>query len=368
MAIFSKPRILVTGATGKTGGAVAAELLRQGIPVRAVVRTLDDRSERLKVLGAETVVADFFDFESWLGILNGIQYAYFLPVMHPFMIQGAAAFAAAARQSGLQHIVQMTQWLSSPCHPSLHTRQLWLVEKMFSELQGIGHTIVNPGMFADNFLRFIDFATLLRFYPNVIGNSRSAPVSNEDIGRVVASILRDPEAHDQKTYRPTGPKLLSASDMAQVISKVIGTKVWTVKIPFWMFKKTARMQGANPFEISSFRHYLEDLRTGAFEFAGGVNSVVEDLTGTAAEDFATTAARYAEMPFAQPTVLNRLRAFWNFNRTPVHPGWNFDTFERHHFFPQPTKPRFAIQDDDWRETHGGASVASTMKLARSAST
>lgn len=349
----SKPIVMVTGATGKTGGAVAAELIRQDALVRAVVHKQDHRSERLEALGADVVVSDYFDSQHWLTAMRGVKYAYFVPLIHPFMIQGAAAFAAAARQSGIEHVVQMTQWLSSPAHPSLHTRQLWLIEKMFSELSGIGHTIINPGMFADNFLRFIDFATLLRIYPIVTGDSRCAPVSNEDIGRVVAAIVTNPKRHDRKTYRPTGPKLLSARDMAQAISKVIGARVQPIAIPFWMFKKTARMQGVSPFEISSFRFYVEDHKKGAFEFGGGVNSVVQDLTGTPAEDFAVTAARYAQMPFAQPTLSNRFRAFWNFNRTPLHPGWNLDKFDREHLFPEPAQPRLAIDDADWKRSHGG---------------
>ena len=42
------PKILVTGATGKTGGAVVRELLAKGVPVRAMVRTLDRRSAALE--------------------------------------------------------------------------------------------------------------------------------------------------------------------------------------------------------------------------------------------------------------------------------------------------------------------------------
>ncbi|MDP9165480.1 MAG: NmrA family NAD(P)-binding protein [Actinomycetota bacterium] len=47
-----KPTILVTGATGKTGGAVANQLLANGFPVRAVVWTLDGRAEALRRAGA----------------------------------------------------------------------------------------------------------------------------------------------------------------------------------------------------------------------------------------------------------------------------------------------------------------------------
>ena len=39
-----KPRIIVTGATGKTGSVVVSELLRVGYPVRAMVHREDARS------------------------------------------------------------------------------------------------------------------------------------------------------------------------------------------------------------------------------------------------------------------------------------------------------------------------------------
>ena len=54
-------RVLVTGATGKIGGAVAAQLLEKGITTRAMVHRDDARSARLRGMGAEVVVADMFD-------------------------------------------------------------------------------------------------------------------------------------------------------------------------------------------------------------------------------------------------------------------------------------------------------------------
>ena len=53
-----KPRILVTGATGKTGSVVVAELLNAGYPVRAMVHREDNRSAQLKAQGAEIGVAE----------------------------------------------------------------------------------------------------------------------------------------------------------------------------------------------------------------------------------------------------------------------------------------------------------------------
>ena len=73
---MSKPRILVTGATGRTGSLVVAELLKAGYPVRAMVRHEDARSARLKSHGAEIAVADMSDIERVVDALKDVQRAY----------------------------------------------------------------------------------------------------------------------------------------------------------------------------------------------------------------------------------------------------------------------------------------------------
>jgi NAD(P)H dehydrogenase (quinone) len=147
-----KPRMLVTGATGKTGRVIVAELLRAGYRVRAMVRRQDARSAQLRAQGAEIAVADMSDAEHVADALKDVQRAYYCAPFDPYMIQGAVAFAVAARESGLEHIVSLTQWLSSPSHPALMTRQHWLVDRLLSMTPGIAHTIVRPGFFADNYL------------------------------------------------------------------------------------------------------------------------------------------------------------------------------------------------------------------------
>jgi uncharacterized protein YbjT (DUF2867 family) len=227
---------------------------------------------------------------------------------------------------------------------------MWLVEQMLSTIPGIAYVNLNPGYFADNYLRLIDFASLLGVFPVLTGDSRNAPPSNEDIARVAVALLANPDRYVGKSYRPTGPELLSADDMAKVIRKVLGSPILTVDLPLWMFFRAARLQGVSAFELSNLRYYIEDHKQGAFEF-GAPNNVVEEVTGQPAEDFETTVRRYLAMPFARRTFANRLRALMQFSLIPFTPGYNFQQFERQQLYPVLSVSQFVMSSDLWRAEH-----------------
>ena len=159
------------------------------------------------------------------------------------MIKGAAAFAVAAKEARLEHIVGMTQWLASPSHPSLMTRQHWLVDRLFSTIPGVAHTIVRPGFFAHHYLVTIGASAQLGILPWMFGDSRNTPSSNDDIARVAVSALMDPAPHAGKSYRPTGPEILGAEDIAKAIGRAVGRSVKIVPTPAWLFMKAARISG-----------------------------------------------------------------------------------------------------------------------------
>jgi uncharacterized protein YbjT (DUF2867 family) len=355
---MAKPKILVTGAAGKTGGAVARELLRQGFPVRALVRRQDARSEALTRQGAEVVVAEMDDVDQLVEAMRGVNRAYFVPLFRPYMLQAATTFAVAAREARLEAVVQLGQWLSHRAHPALLTRETWLVDQTFAMIPNIAHVIVNPGMFADNFLRIMDFPALLGVYPYMTGDSRSAPVSNEDIASTAAALLAAPERHAGRSYRPTGPQLLSGREMAAIIAEVVGHRVAPLPMPEWLFLKVARMQGVDPYEAHSYIQYaFRDARAGSFEFEGGVTDVVEQLTGRRPEDFGTIARRYAALPFARQTLGNRMKALAQFLAAPLWPGYSLARYERGRAFPKLASPSLSINDERWRRERSRQNAA-----------
>ncbi|CAL78374.1 conserved hypothetical protein; putative transcriptional regulator (NmrA-like) [Bradyrhizobium sp. ORS 278] len=349
---MTKPLILITGASGKTGGAVADELLTQGFPVRALVRRLDARSEALAARGAQIVVGDLFDARQVADAMRGVQRAYFVPPFAANMIDSARIFADAAVAARLEAVAVMSQWLASLEHPSILTRMHAEADGLFAALPDIVHVTIAPGYFADNYLRLIDFASQLGLLPNLTGDSRNAPPATEDIARVAAAVLADPGRHAGRRYRPTGPALLSVPEMAPILSRVLGRRVRALPMPFWLFLKAARMQGVAEFDLDGMSYYVRDHRDGAFEF-GAPNDDVLRVTGRPAESFETTARRYAALPKAQRSFGSQARAWLDFMLTPMRPGHDLAAYEHRMGFPRLEQPLFAMQNPSWRIARGG---------------
>lgn len=355
------PRILVTGATGKIGRQVVNHLLEAGWPVRALVRQRDARSLALQKRGAEIAVADLNDPEPLTLAMKDIQRAFFLPPYSPYIVNMAAVFADAARSVSLESVVTLSQWLAAPSHPSFATRQHWLADRLLSSLPGIGHTVVNPGFFADNYLRTLPLAAHLGVLPWLFGEGRNAPPSTEDMARVATHALMQPQRHAGRTYRPTGPQLLSGDDIVQILAKVLGRRVKKMPTPFWMFAKAARQDGASIDELVHLRDYIQDYRGGAFELGAPTQDVLE-VTGRPAEDFETIARRYAAAPECQPTMANRLRQVKEFMVLPLRSGYDLKGYARTLNMPQPHDAKYAVQSDTWLREHGlamSAAVGST---------
>src|SRR3984885_14415157 len=347
-------RVLVTGATGKIGGAVAAQLLEQGVATRAIVHRDDARSARLRQLGAEIVVADMFDIQQVAAAMQGVNRLYFTPPYHPHALDSAVTFAVAARRTGVEAVVALGQWLASPEHPSLMTRHAWLTDKLFELLPDTAHVAVDPGYFADNYLQLVPMAAQLGVMPTPTGTGRNAPPSNEDIARVAVGALLDPHRHDGRSYRPTGPTLLSGPEIADAVGEALGRRVRHVDVPLSMFMRAVRVNrrwlGADMFFESSLRDYLPEHALGTWE-VGGPTTHVRDVAGVEPEDFLTIARRYVTGPESRRTAGNLIRQVWNFMLTAVVPMHDLDRFDRRQQHPQPTHPRYAGESVVWRNEH-----------------
>src|ERR1700722_1677453 len=142
-------KILVTGATGATGGNAITTLLELKVPVRALVHQLDARSEQLSELGVEIVQGDLSDFDAVSKALKGITAAYFVfPIQVPGILESTAFFAQAAIEQGVRAIVNMSQISARRIAISHASRDHWIAERML-ERSGIPVTHLRPTLFAE---------------------------------------------------------------------------------------------------------------------------------------------------------------------------------------------------------------------------
>lgn len=347
----AKPLILITGAAGKTGAATVRELLALGYPVRAMVRQLDSRAETLRRAGANIVVGNMLSLDETVAAMGGVRRAYFVAPWEPHQLHLAMNFAVAAADARLEATVVISQWLSQSRHPSLATRETFLTDRVLALLPDTAVTTINVGWFADNYMAVLPYVAHLGLFPFPLGQGLNAPVSNEDIGRVIARVLAEPAPHAGRSYRPTGPELLRPKDLAAIYSQVFKRPVRHIDIPMWMFRKALRALGMPAHMQAQLRHYVQDYQRGAFA-AGAPNDVVERVTGRPAEGFETIAARYAAAdPALRPGLGNFVRALLGFMRIGMLPALNLAAYERSQHYPQFDEHVLSIDDAQWRRTH-----------------
>src|SRR6266849_3468971 len=97
--------VLVTGASGgsqgKTGRHVSEMLLARGVPVRAFVHKIDERSDHLRALGAEVFEGDFLNIQSVQRAVRDVSSVYFAYPVQDGLLDATAIMAVVARDAGI---------------------------------------------------------------------------------------------------------------------------------------------------------------------------------------------------------------------------------------------------------------------------
>ncbi|MEM7435286.1 MAG: NmrA family NAD(P)-binding protein [Myxococcota bacterium] len=349
----SVPRLLITGAAGKTGAATVHALRgRSDVRVRALVRRDDARAEALRQAGAEVVLGTLDDIRDLRSAMKDVQRAYFLAPFGLNSLDQGLNFAIAASEARLEHITVLGQWLSSASHPAVATRRTWLTDHFMQWIPDVDSTLINVGWFADNTMPLLGIASQLGIFPFALGDGKSAPISNEDIGRVVAGVMTDPAPYAGRTLRPTGPQLIRPTEMADAYGAVLGRRVRYQPISIRMFSKALRGLGLIPPLLQTqLLLYVRDYQEGAFE-AGGVTDVVERITGTRAEDFETITRRYvAADPFTKRSLGNTLKALAQMTKIALTPAPSSPRIEDSYGWPRLANPVPSLDDGAWAKTH-----------------
>ena len=281
---MNQANVLVTGATGDTGRATIDELLGRGHRVRALAHAEDERSRELQDRGVEVVYGDLLDFEQVQAALNGVNRAYFVYPIRPGILQATAYFAQAAKDAGLDGVVNMSQISARKDAKSHAATDHWLAERVF-DWSGLTVAHIRPTYFAEWLLYIAPMIKAGRLYVP-FGTGKHAPIAAEDQGRVIAGILEDPAPHKGKIYPLFGPVEYTYRETAKVLSQVLRKSVEYKQVDFEEFqtallaggKGSAKAKGreGNDFLLQHLREVAIDHQNGVF---AGTNDLVEKLGG-----------------------------------------------------------------------------------------
>jgi uncharacterized protein YbjT (DUF2867 family) len=149
--------ILVTGATGNQGGAIARRLLSRGYRVRAMTRDPEsDKARSLTRLGAQVVQGDFDDVPSLERALEGVWGAYAVQNTWEAGVQKeeeqGKLFAETAKAKGIGHFVYSSVGSADRNTGIPHFDNKWRIEQRIRELAFPSYTILRPAFFMDNFV------------------------------------------------------------------------------------------------------------------------------------------------------------------------------------------------------------------------
>jgi uncharacterized protein YbjT (DUF2867 family) len=277
--------ILVTGATGRVGRLVIAELLAAGVPVRALTR----RPSAAELPAAVDIFAgDLAAPESLDAALHGIGAVFLLWTAPPATVSAVVERIAAS--------TRRVVFLSSPHqtpHPffqqpnpmaALHAG----IERSIAAA-GLEPTMIRPGMFASNVTFW--WADAIRLSGVVrwpYAAAETAPIDERDIAAVAARALSE-DGHEGGDYVVTGPESLSQVQQIAIIADAIGRPIRFEELSPDEFRRET--QGRWPPAVVDMLLAAWGATIGRPAF---VTSTVAEVVGTPARTFRQWAVDHAD--------------------------------------------------------------------------
>ena len=262
---MKKQTILVTGATGHQGGAIARELLQRGdFNVRAFVRDAHkSAATELELAGAELVEGDFDDRASLDSALQGAQGVFSVQAIEGGLdaeIRHGKAIADAAKSAGVQHFVYSSVGSAERDTGIPHFDSKFQIEEHIRGLD-LPHTIMRPVFF------FFNYDTLRPQIERGIlpqplkPDTKLQQLCEDDYGRMVAQVFERREQFLGAALE-VASVTMSMSEIARTLARVIERSVKYEQIPFETFEKQAGKEVATMFrwfEADGYRANLPAL-------------------------------------------------------------------------------------------------------------
>ncbi|MDA8165814.1 MAG: NmrA/HSCARG family protein [Desulfobacteraceae bacterium] len=222
--------ILVTGATGRQGGAVVQALLKQGQRVRALTRNPSSHAgRRMAAQGVEVVAGDFTDHSS---LVRAARCADAIFAMTTPYEQGVEeeishgmALVNAAREAEVGHFVYSSVASANRATGIPHFDSKFEIEKHLMA-SGLPYTIVAPVFFMENILQPHSLKELAmgRLERPMPGDRALQQIAIADIGAFTAAVIARREDVFGYRFDIAGDEL-NGEEEAAILSKATGRDI-----------------------------------------------------------------------------------------------------------------------------------------------
>jgi len=266
--------ILLTGVTGKTGGAAAEALVQQNVPFRALVRDAT-KAANLEQAGVELIVGDAADKTVVQAALDGVDKAFLTLPNSEQQLTLEKQFVDLAGEAGVSHLVKLSSMEAIPEAqspiPSLH----WQSEE-YIRASDMAWTMLKPNFFMQNFLASAGTIREQKKFFLPMGQGKTVMIDCRDIGAVTAEVLAG-EGHENQSYEITGPEMLSFADVADRISEALGEKIEYVDMPADAYREMLSRFLTQEWHLNAVCDLFREVREGATPFH--ITDTVEQLIG-----------------------------------------------------------------------------------------
>jgi uncharacterized protein YbjT (DUF2867 family) len=289
--------IVITGATGKTGIAVAETLIAKGKQVRVIGRDAA-KLKGFSAKGAEAAVGDLGDTAFLTKAFKGADAVYALIPpnfgvgdFRAYQKQIGERIVAAIKGSGVKYVVHLSSQgahLPDGTGPiaGLHDQ-----EERLNRLEGVNVLHVRPTYFMENLLMNIDLIKKMNIMGSAIrGNVKFAMIATKDIAAYAAERLMKRDFFGKSVRDLLGQRDISLDEAAAVIGKKLGKPdLKYVAFPYDDAEKGMMSMGLTP-DMSRLYIEMSKALNDAL-FAVNIPRTKENTTPTSIEEFADVFAK-----------------------------------------------------------------------------
>ncbi len=234
--------ILITGATGKQGGALVRHLVGKGFHLKALTRNpASDAAKALAALGVELVAGDLNDATSLKAALTGAWGAFAVQNTWEAGVDGEEAqgkrFAIAAREAGVQHFVYTSVGSANRKTGVPHFDNKSRIEDTVRSLGFPSHVILRPVFFMENLVSpgFLNGDLLVTAMKP---GTKLQMIASDDIGRVAAqAFIRSTDFAGREIDLAGDAATMAES--AVVLSRTLGRPITFLEIPVAEVRKNS---------------------------------------------------------------------------------------------------------------------------------